>query len=44
MPPDTPRLLCQLPEGYGLPGTEDEVRALVAQALVSVAETEGRKP
>ncbi len=38
MTAETRRLLCQLADAFGVPGMEDEVRALMAEALAPVAE------
>ncbi len=38
MTPDTRRMLCELSEAFGIPGAEDEVRALMTKHLAPLAE------
>ena len=38
MTPETRRLLCRLADAFGVPGMEDEVRSLMAEALAPMAE------
>jgi putative aminopeptidase FrvX len=38
MTPETRRMLCELSEAFGIPGAEDEVRALMARYLSPLAE------